>query len=247
MTFSLPPFKGFPEGKAHTTPIPEAFFRQVLPHIDDLDELKLAVYIFWRLDHIEGAFRYLRLIDLAQDSGFLAGLDEDPARARSALGRALERLAQRGVLLPAEWRASPASLPETLYFLNSPKGRAALQAIQSGKWKPGPAAPGPLPVEPPPETPNIFRLYEENIGPLTPILAQSLSAAEDEFPASWIAEAIEIAVKNNKRTWRYIEAILNRWQREGKHDRQEKQQDRSDPANAGRKYTEGDYSEFVKH
>lgn len=243
----MPPFKGFPEGKAHTTPIPEAFFRQVLPQIDNLDELKLAVYTFWRLDQMEGAFRYLRFIDLAQDSGFLAGLDADPARARTALEQALERLAQHGVLLRAEWRPPQAGEPETLYFLNSPKGRAALLAIQNGRWKPGPAAPGSLPVEPPPETPNIFRLYEENIGPLTPILAQSLGAAEDDYPAGWITEAIEIAVKNNKRTWRYIEAILNRWQREGKHDRQEKQQDRSDPAGAGRQYIEGDYSEFVKH
>lgn len=240
-------FKGFPEGKAHATPIPEAFFRQVLPEIDDLGELKLAVYLFWRLDQMEGAFRYLRFIDLAQDEALLAGLEADPAHAPAALQRALARLAQRGVLLPAEWSASPANPPETLYFLNSPKGRAALQAIQSGKWKPGPAAPGPLPAEPPPEIPNIFRLYEENIGPLTPILSQSLAAAEDEYPPAWVAEAIEIAVKNNKRTWRYIEAILNRWQREGKHDRQEKQQDRSDPAQARRQYTEGDYSEFVKH
>ncbi len=51
------------------------------------------------------------------------------------------------------------------------------------------------------ERPNVFKLYEENIGPLTPMIADALKDAENTFSPEWIAEAIELAVKNNKRSW----------------------------------------------
>ena len=53
-------FQGFPEGKSHAIPLPQAFFHQLLPQIDHLGELKLTVYVFWRLEQVEGAFRFLR-------------------------------------------------------------------------------------------------------------------------------------------------------------------------------------------
>lgn len=236
-------FKGFPEGKMRMTPVPEVFFRQLLPHIDDLNELKLTTYIFWRLDQVEGAFRFLRRRDLAQDPILLQGLDHDPQAAQHALDQALECCLRRGVLLYAV--VDNQAGPDEFYFVNSPKGRAAVRAIQSGQWRPG--DPGQPSFEPPVERPNIFRLYEENIGSLTPLMAETLGEAEDTYPIEWITEAIEIAVKNNKRTWRYIDAILERWQREGKHGHKGQKQDRSDDSQAGRKYIEGDYSEYVEH
>ncbi len=239
-------FKGLTEGKLRMTPVPEVFFRQLLLQIDNLNELKLTAYVFWRLDQVEGAFRFLRHSDLTQDHALLQGLDGDPQAALEALDQALERCVQRGVLLYAALAGQDG--PEEYYFVNSPKGRAAVRAIQSGQWRPGEAGSTGAPTsEPPPEMPNIFRLYEENVGPLTPLMAETLGEAEDTYPPEWIVEAIEIAVKNNKRTWRYIGAILERWQREGKHDRKEQKQDRSDPAQAGRKYVEGDYAEYVEH
>ena len=61
------------------------------------------------------------------------------------------------------------------------------------------------------DRPNVFKLYEENIGPLTPMIADALKDAETIYSIEWIAEAIELAVKNNKRNWKYSEAILKRW------------------------------------
>ena len=55
----------------------------------------------------------------------------------------------------------------------------------------------------------MFKLYEENIGPLTPLIADALKDAEEIYSSEWIADAIELAVKNNKRNWKYCEAILN--------------------------------------
>lgn len=236
-------FKGFSEGKQGAVAIPLAFFRDLLPQIDDLAEIKLLLHIFYRMENQEGPFRYVTWTSLYDNPAFVSSLDRDQSVAWDLLADAVNSAVERGVLLKAEIETSGET--ETYLFLNSPKGRAALRALQSGQWRP--AAVGELSVPAPRETPNIFRLYEENIGPLTPLLAETLGEAEDTYPADWIEDAVRIAVQNNKRTWRYVAAILDRWQREGRYGKQEKPQDRSDTPEARRKYVEGDYSEFIEH
>lgn len=63
--------------------------------------------------------------------------------------------------------------------------------------------------------PTLFRLYEENIGAITPLIADQLRADLEDYPESWFPRAIEIAVENNKRSWSYIRAILRRWESDG--------------------------------
>ena len=63
---------------------------------------------------------------------------------------------------------------------------------------------------------NIFSLYEQHIGTFGHGAAEQLKAAEEEYPASWIAEAFEIANNQNARSWGYVHAILRRWLQEGK-------------------------------
>jgi DNA replication protein DnaD len=58
-----------------------------------------------------------------------------------------------------------------------------------------------------------------------------------------VAEALGIAVKNNKRNWKYVEAILHRWKEEG----HAKKQDRRDAQEDGRRYAEGEFSDFIEH
>jgi DNA replication protein len=232
-------FKGFPSKKVHLTPIPGSFFSELLPQIDHLGELKLTLYVFWRLDQMSGNFRYVRRVDFKEDPIFLQAFSPDPIQAEALLDEALERVVARGVLLAAEVHAW--EVPECVYFLNSPRGRAALQAIASGQWVPGESEPVSTVLKPEPL--NIFRLYEQHIGPLTPLIAEALGEAEDFYPTSWIEEAFRIAVERNARNWRYIEAILKRWQEEGRHA----QEDRRDPEKAGRKYIEGELSDFIKH
>jgi DnaD/phage-associated family protein len=67
-------------------------------------------------------------------------------------------------------------------------------------------------------TNSIFQIYESNIGPLTPMIADALEDAEKTYPPAWISEAIALSVTNNKRNWRYCETILKRWQTDGKDD-----------------------------
>jgi DnaD/phage-associated family protein len=62
----------------------------------------------------------------------------------------------------------------------------------------------------------IFVLYEQNIGLLTPMIADELRDAEKTYPAEWIEDAMQEAVHLNKRSWRYVRRILERWRVEGR-------------------------------
>jgi len=64
--------------------------------------------------------------------------------------------------------------------------------------------------------PNIFSLYEENIGTLTPMLADELRDAEALYPWPWVEAAFREAVENNRRSWRYISNILEQWRTKGR-------------------------------
>jgi DnaD/phage-associated family protein len=231
-------FKGFSEVKARLTPIPAQFFAELLPEIDHLGELKVTLYAIWKLNRQEGQFRFLRRQDFLEDQIFMAGLTAHPAQFENALDDALERAVGRGTFLRAT--LAQEGQEETYYFLNSPKGMAAVEAIRAGKWKA--VGPGRVEVQLDMERPNIYRLYEKHFGPLTPLIAEALLDAEKLYPADWIEQAIRIAVENNVRRWRYVEAILNSWKEKG-HD----EQDRKDSEKDRRRYIEGEYADFIEH
>jgi DnaD/phage-associated family protein len=125
-----------------------------------------------------------------------------------------------------------------MLFLNSPLGRASAEAFSHGDWElesgGGAAAPR--------ERPNLFRLYEENIGPLTPLIADMLKEAESTYPPEWLEEGITIAVANNKRSWKYVEAILKRWKEEGSYGKEAGQ----DAVKGTERYTNSEFSEFIQ-
>ena len=224
-------FEGLP-AKVNFDRLPSPFFSELLPLIDDLGELKVTLYVLWRLDRMAGDFRYLMESDFLADSRFISGLAGSPEGGAATLKESLSRCVNRGSLLRAEIRQKDGI--STLYFFNSPKGRAALEAIQNGSWRPAEAdAESAVPIELVPERPSIYQLYEENIGPLTPLLAEALGDAEDEYPANWIEEAVRIAVEKNVRNWRYVEAILRRWHERGydvREDRRDTEKSRQEYA-----------------
>jgi DnaD/phage-associated family protein len=180
---------------------------------------------------MEGAFHYLRFSDLLNDPHLVESIAKDAHKAHSTLQAALNRAVMRGTLLQAD--IAVAGRAEKMICLNSPRGRAAVSAIQRGEWH-LPDSPEQL-LEPYPERPNIFQLYEANIGPLTPLIADALRDAEKTYPPDWVEDAFRIAVERNKRNWHYIEAILHRWQEGGRDDRKD-QQARRDTEEAIRKY-----------
>ena len=197
----MPTFDGFTSAETFTA-VPDSLFR-MLAGMDDLDELKVTLYVLWRIDHMEGPFRQICRSEILEDGQFMGGMTE------TALDAGLEKAVQRGTLLRVQ------NPDGGFYFLNSPRGRASVEAMQSGDWR----ASGRI-SQPPREVPNIYKIYEENIGPLTSIIADALKDAEQNYEPEWIAEAINEAVKLNVRNWKYIEAILRRWKEEGRAQKQ---------------------------
>ena len=232
------PFRGFPAGKSRMIKIPWAFFSELLPSIDDLAELKLTLYLFWALYQQEETYRYVLLREILSDAHFLRGIDPDPERAAEQVKAALARAVERGTLLRVTVEGVGGE--ETLYFMNTPRGRAGVQAIQAGEFQIGDRE---TPVALIGERTNLFALYEQNIGPLTPLIGDILRQAERDYPAAWIKEAIQIAVEQNKRSWKYIEAILRRWQAEGKDGGATQQ-----PTQADRyRYIQGKYADHIEY
>jgi DnaD/phage-associated family protein len=214
-------FKGFTETETFTQ-IPDTFFHQLLDQIDDAAELKVTLYFLWHVQQMDGPYRALRESDFDAQG---LGLPEEKIRA------GLEKAVRRGSILKVK-------KDSTEYFLlNSPRGRATSQAMESGEWTPESAGPAVAF-----ERPNIFRLYEENIGPLTPLIADALKDAEETYSAEWVAETIELAVKHNKRSWKYCEAILKRWKEEGRGEKQ----DRRDAEKINRDDIQRRVDEFFK-
>ncbi len=216
-------FKGFADSETFTQ-LPDSFFHRLINEIEDAAELKVTLYFLWRVEHMEGPFRALCETDFNQKD---VGLSADEVR------RGLEKSVQRGSILRSEHEA------DVFYFLNSPRGRAAAEAFAKGQWRESAR----ILSAPPLERPNVFKLYEENIGPLTPLIADALKDAEELYSSEWISDAIEVAVKNNKRNWKYVEAILKRWKEEGRA----KKQDRRDNQESRQRDVEDKIKKFVGH
>jgi len=227
---TLTRFSGFPEAKVAVVALPDLVFTDLVPQIDDLAELKVTLLVLRRLAQMQSdAAPWITLAELQADPAIRAALGD---AVDAQLADALARAVTRGVLLVAEWRLSDGTV-EQRYLANSPRGRAALRAMQRG-------------VEPAraikTTRPNIFALYEQTVGPLTAILSEDLIDAEKTYPAEWIEEAFHEAASRNKRNWKYIHAILERWRTEGK-DEVDRRDREADP----RRYIEGKYGDLIQH
>ncbi|MGH8629626.1 MAG: DnaD domain-containing protein, partial [Burkholderiales bacterium] len=148
-----------------------------------------------------------------------------------ALTAGLSLASERGTILQVF--ATSGRNTEELFAVNTPATRRSLRAAAEtgiAIEEPPPAADGSI-------APNIFALYEQNIGAITPLLAEDLREAEDAYPAEWLHDAFREAVELNKRSWRYIERILRRWEAEGRDD--EKHERDSEGQWLARRYSAG--------
>jgi DNA replication protein len=232
-------FQGFPSGgRVAYTAIPNVFFSSLLPQITDIDELKATLHVMAALYGKKGYPRYVTRADLLGNVSLMAGLQG----SEETLDKALRMAVARGTLLNLNIEKDGAS--EDIYFLNTESDRQAVAKIQSGEIKlSGLKVRAPAP--PPSETPSdIFTLYEQNIGLLTPMIADELRDAEKLYPADWIRDAIKEAVLHNKRNIRYITKILENWSVEGRSDgTYQRDSQKTGPD----RYFKGKYGHMVRH
>jgi DNA replication protein len=234
-------FSGFPARMKYTS-IPNLFFSQLLPRIDDIAELKTTLHIFSLLYAKKGYPRFATYHELLSNKSLMSSLGGGEKPAGEVLGDALEMAVRRGTILHLV--VDKDGTAEDVYFLNTEPDRRAVARIQNGELalaglKAGRHSQPDVDTEPPPD---IFTLYEQNVGMLNPMVAEWLKEAEKLYPEAWIRDAIKEAVSLNKRSWRYIDRILERWSAEGRGDGTYRGHSKTDTD----KYSKQKYGHMVK-
>ncbi len=183
-------FSGFVSGKSKTVSLSDQFFTELLPLIDDLVELKVTLACLRAFDQQNGWLKWATIKDL----------DKDPSLkdVRESISDGLAKAVRRGSILQAISRTQ-----ETYLFANDHYGRAAKESIERGES----IAQVPAVIA---NRPNIYTLYEQNVGTLTPMIAEQLREAEREYSSELIEESFQAAVRQNVRSWAYIRKILER-------------------------------------
>jgi DNA replication protein len=216
--------------------IPESFISEHLSKINDPDLFKLLLYIFWRFDKVKAQVKYITLESIIKDLAFSEFFGTTSNEIKIRILELLTKAIEQGILIICP---NPEQAKIDLYFYNSIRNQEIIELIKSGDLR----VENLQNISLTSIKPNVFKLYEENIGPLTPMIAETLEDASNNFPINWINEAIQIAVENNVRRWKYIQAILNRWQEEGKDARRDQKSTQEDRE----KYLKGKYSGLIKH
>lgn len=140
-------------------------------------------------------------------------LDHMPMSEDTRWQKALAELLEEELLLAYPQTIEDAQVP-VLLFPATPDGIRRFEGLREGSLSLAEIqAANPLPN---PDKPNIFTLYEQNIGPLTPMVAEILKADAETYPESWLREAMQEAVSRNIRNWKYVQAILKAWQEKGR-------------------------------
>jgi DnaD/phage-associated family protein len=200
-------FEGIPAGRLAFTSVPNVLFSEWLPAAQEVSEVKVALHIFFLLSQKKGNPRYVTYEELREDTTLMRSLSFQVER----LKRGLEEAVAHGVLLRAEADGA------AWYLFNTPESRRALEKLNNGELAIAGTARAVSPdVQ---ATPNIFRFYEQEIGVLTPIIADELKEAEAEYPPEVILNAFRIAAENNARSWKYVSKILLDWTRTNKHEK----------------------------
>jgi DNA replication protein len=205
-------FRGFPSRTEYTS-VPNAFFSSLLPQIEDIAELKTTLHVIAALYRKKGYPRLVSLNELLADAALAGSIKVPGEQYEATLRRALKMAAGRGTLISLSLEKDG-----EVYLLNDESGRQTAAKMEGGGLMPGGLKAAPKPEAPAEEMPDIFSLYEQNIGLLTPMVADELKEAEKLYPPEWLRDAIREAALHNKRNIKYISKILENWSVEGRSD-----------------------------
>ena len=199
------------------TPVPNPLLGPLLEQIDNLAELKCTLRMISLLHKKKGIPKFVTFGELAADKSLAKSINN--VHGIHDLKETIALSVQRGIFL----EVATNSHKETAYLLNTEQSRKLIESMTGSTEEsplqsipPAGSPSHPIPSSIGADSPNIFSIYESNIGMLTPMIADELREAENLYPASWIEDAFREAVEQNKRSWRYIERILERWTQEGR-------------------------------
>ncbi|HEV2073627.1 MAG TPA: DnaD domain protein [Thermomicrobiales bacterium] len=201
--------------------IPHAFLTETVINITCMAELQVSLAMFRLVAVLEGEETPIAERMILRDEALNRAMRRDgivPEPAERIL-KGLELAVGRGTIL--RFLATQPSHQAYWYYLDTTVNRATVASMERGALPPpaiiweGKTAPA-ISLDPP----NAYRLYEQNIGPLTPLIADQITRAVTDYPGDWIEDAITEAVSYNRRSWRYILRILENWQASGRQEQE---------------------------
>ncbi|MGE0599494.1 MAG: DnaD domain-containing protein [Dehalococcoidia bacterium] len=204
-------FTGFP-GIGKATAIPNLFFSAVLPRLESPGALLAYLWVCRIAQERRAEQRCASADDIWQQPAARQSF-ELLGGGRPGLEAGLEACMKLRALLGV--RLTGAGVNCAVYFPNDPASRRTIARARAGEITLRPET-SVAPIESKEQRPGIFRLYEEHIGTITPMVGDRLVEAEDLYPAEWIVDAFREAAELNARNWRYIEKILKNWAEEGR-------------------------------
>ena len=203
-------FDGFASG-APLTPLPHALLRDLAPRMTDSAELLVTLYAVEALSRVRRFPRLIPRTELQESRPLieaLASLCPD-REVDCAFGDGLQAALQRGTLLGG--RSQRDGAWHDWIALNDHDGRRAIAATAA---MPSPVLPA---RHREPLASSAAAIWQDAFGQVVPpILADELIAAESRYGPEWLRDAFREAAANDARSWRYVCAILERWQSEGR-------------------------------
>lgn len=212
--------------------LPSEFVLDSIASMNDLMQMKILVFAIWLAQQSGDEANPISLHDFFSYPEFIDHIGSTPNEKRQNVLAGIQANLKDGFFIGNSIQDIQQGSP---FYLNTPR------AIQSARIQ-GEVKKTFGSINQKTEQPDIFRLYEDNISPITPLIADALKDAEKEYPQHWLREAIQIAVANNVRKWRYIQAILQSWKEEGRDGR-----DQRNPEEDYKRYTQGKYGKFIKN
>ena len=168
----MAPFEGFPDNSEYT-PVPNLLFGSLLEDIDDPLALKCFLRVLWLHSQKKGTRSFLTREELLSDRTLARVVFTPGSSTEAALGYVLDRTVGLGLVV--HLRVDSESGLHDIYVPNTQKGRRAVLALRESRPE--------LDIREvqrtvPEEKPNIFALYERNIGAVSPLMAEVLKDAE---------------------------------------------------------------------
>src|SRR5262249_54957716 len=158
----------------------------VLPQLADLAEVQVTLAVFRLAADAGGIEAPVSEAALRSDRALRTALrlNGSPREPDGRIMTGLDLATGRGTLL--RFVAERGRGRDFGYYANTPVTQALVAAMARGAVAPPQALwrEGQMPAVIP-ERPNVFRLYEQNVGPLTPLIADHLVRALETWPVEW--------------------------------------------------------------
>ena len=196
--------KEFPLGDDFgSTRVPNAVLSAVLNEVEESETVKLILRAVWLLERQRGFPASITVNELRHDRVLVCVF-----KSQERFDAALDQSLNLGVLIKFELNNADALMLNTVSATRQVEHAKDTQpeSIEDDGWDASVGA----------EMPDdAFRAYEENIGILSPMIRENITAALQDFSDQDIIEAIKIAVENENRSWSYVAGVLRKWARDG--------------------------------